>query len=359
MYTCDGLGYDCMVPGLMLLMNNFMFKIQARFQHVGAREMAKVLGWNKFAATITTGIAIEIVEGVDDNNPRKEGRLFQFSFPEDTQYSEDEAPSEYGCLVDWIYTYDIKKDKFKAKGEQLGGNRGLVQNSIPDLVSCRKTCEEQNGCTQFYFSADENCHMFNEKAVLAHKPKAWSRTLAGDVNNCGHPHLYESKSPDKDKTILIGNGTGINKKKNARKYDQQCPLLFYVDGVLQDLSKKQQNDEDKPGLGAGYIYGSEDTDVSIRKDDWNRIFLKYKTESGSIAEAYIETNGKGPGEQFGCQLNFFICLPKDKKEEFKDSVGLYGSPDGDRSNDWKYPDGTIAEPKNNQGRDAYEYCRDR
>ena len=73
--------------------------------------MAKVLGWNKFAATITTGIAIEIVEGVDDNNPRKEGRLFQFSFPEDTQYSE-ESPSEYGCLVDWIYTYDIKKDKF-------------------------------------------------------------------------------------------------------------------------------------------------------------------------------------------------------------------------------------------------------
>ena len=103
-----------------------------------------------------------------------------------------------------------------------------------------------------------------------------------------------------------------------------------------------------------------------------KIFVRYTTEKGNIAEIQLEVAGKGPGEAFSCHWNMFVCLPEEEKEDFINGkgldgkgAGLLGSPDLNWQNDWMSPDGTIlAIPSGTEsgintgtrGQEAFDYC---
>ena len=338
--SCDGLGYDCNAAGLFTLMRNYIFNIQALFIHVFSEDMKMVLEtWKQFgSATYSSDIVIQTVESPDTP-------LFQFSFPEFLNH-DGLPPAEAGCFENFIYD-----DNYEL-GEGV---------KTPNLVACRKSCERLDGCTQFSYSVDRNCHRFDDRAQMKVKPAGWSRTLAGDVDKCGHPDKYRVRGDAQiEYARPLGNGAAIGKGKQHRT-DNDCPVFFYLDQELQDISQVEDN---------GYLY--QDEKSSVKLQGYNKIYVRYTTEKGNIAEIQLEVAGKGPGEAFSCHWNMFVCLPEEEKEDFINGkgldgkgAGLLGSPDLNWQNDWMSPDGTIlaipsgAESGINtgtRGQEAFDYC---
>jgi hypothetical protein len=46
--TCDGLAYDCQGEGIFTMMKNHLYNVQGHFISIGANEMKKVIGWDKY-----------------------------------------------------------------------------------------------------------------------------------------------------------------------------------------------------------------------------------------------------------------------------------------------------------------------
>lgn len=126
----------------------------------------------------------------------------------------------------------------------------------PTIVDCRERCEGIDGYTKFAYSAHGNCSLGDDSAGLK-KTISLSRSVAGFVDQCGHPSKY-----------AIWEGTEIQKAKNlgnARKTMKEgtgCPLLYYQDGVLQDISNLADE---------GYLYGGPGGDNYAKINGMNHI----------------------------------------------------------------------------------------
>lgn len=335
--SCDGLGYDCNARGLFTLMKNALYNIQGHFIHVNSEEMGKVLGWGKYpTATYTTDIAIDHLQA--DDVP-----TMQFSFPE--FITEDGLPpSETGCLINFIYDSLLE---------------GTVRTVEPSIVACRERCEAHEKCTKFAYSDNGGCKLAGDDQKIIKKPKNWSRTATGPVDKCGHPTKWEARGDSEDlvKAKVLGNGTGNKKMKHYN--GEGCPILYYEDGSLKDISNVADND--------GYLYGGPDSENYAQLDGHNKIKIVTTTELGSLSEIMLEVAGDGPGELFGCHWNFFVCLPNAEKDSFMGQTGgqgLFGSPDGIPGNDWTDANGLVLSlPTHNnnkntgtRGKEAFEYC---
>ncbi len=328
--TCDGLGFDCNAVGIFTIMKNFLYHIQGRFISVNSVEMGKILKWKNFPrATYATEIVVDNVQS--DDIP-----VMQFTFPE--FMSESGLPlEEQGCLINFVYSPTLV---------------GHTAAPVDDLQKCREHCEETDGCVHFHFSTgSKHCHLAGPDALPQHKPLEWSRTVGGHVLDCGHPAKYEGRGEDDDeKAYLIGNDIKYGKTG-------VCPLLYYEDGELQDISSKTDGD---------FLYGDADSDTFVQLHDRNKIKIVTKTEADSISEIMLEAAGKGPGELFGCHWNLFVCLPQAEETAFKtsQSLGLMGSPNGNKMDDWTDIDGNILDLPTalntkgigTRGQEAYEYC---
>jgi len=330
MISCDGLGFDCNAVGVFTLMKNFLYNIQGHFIHVGTQEIHRLIDNNRFPkASYATDLAIDFIE--NESLP-----TMQFSIPEFVN-DDDMPPSERGCREDIVYDVDIA---------------GQPRTEEETIVACRERCESIEGCVAFTYVADGGCHVADDAARAMHKPEGWSRTVSGYVDRCGHPAKYEAiEGTEVDKAKVIGNGSGNGKVKNRR--GEGCPMLFYMDGEIQDIS--QVPDE-------GYLYGAEGSANFVKLHEWNKIKIGLTTAAGNYAEIMIETDGQGPGELWGCHWNMWTCLPAPEEASFQGSTGLMGSPDGDTSNDWVSPEGEIItlpnKPKQLRTQTAYDYCLD-
>jgi hypothetical protein len=132
----------------------------------------------------------------------------------------------------------------------------------------------------------------------------------------------------------------------------ECPVLFYVDGELQDINKNLEGSD-------GYFYGDAGSDHSARLVGQNEIRVVQKHESGGVSEAHLRVNGFGPGELWSCHWNYYVCLPSEQHELVVDSLGLLGTPDGDAQNDWMDVNGnSLTIPDADRYRAAFEYCHD-
>lgn len=328
--TCDGLGFDCNAVGLFTVMKNFLYNIQAQFIHVNSVEMGKVLGWGNYPrATYATSIAIK-----HEQDP--EIPIMQFSFPEFIH--ESGLPlHEYGCFINFEYRPELV---------------GHIPHAADDVTACRVRCEETDGCVKFHFcTGSKNCHLAGEEGVLREKPEGNSRTVAGEVDLCGHPLKYEGRGVEDDAmAYMIGNDI---------KYGEwgKCPLLYYEGGVQIDISNLEHED---------FIYGDANSDTYVQIHDRNKVKIVTKTAAGNKSEMMVETAGKGPGELFGCHFNFFVCLPGEEQEAFEngESLGLMGSPNGESQDDWMDVNGVVLQLPAQQntksvgtrGLEAYEYC---
>jgi len=317
-------------------MRNFLYNIQARFVPVESEEMKMVLGWDKYpAASLTNDIIIENVDS--DDYP-----TMQFSFPE--FYNKDGLPpSETNCLEGYMYEPTLQ---------------GYSMSKEDCIEDCRIRCETTKGCAQFYFVGGENCHLAGKDAELREVSEKWARTVGGSVDQCGHKARYTAREGTEiEKAMVIGNGTGNKNKKH--RHGEGCPVLFYKDGELVDVSDKKQGD---------WLVGDKNSHKKkmnyVRWKSFNQIEIVHFTKDGSRSEIMLETAGEGPGELWNCHWNFFVCLPKANKEKFKaKSVGLLGSPDENSTNDWMKPDGTVIPlptysdvNDGTRGEEAHKYC---
>lgn len=135
-----------------------------------------------------------------------------------------------------------------------------------------------------------------------------------------------------------------------------CPVLFYVDGQLQDISNVGPN---------GYIYGDENADHSVKLEGYNQINVQHMVGLDGAGEKYysnsiIWVEGGGPFTEWSCILTYFLCLPQEEQLEFaQSSIGLLGTPNGKTSDDWMQPDGmTLAIPDHDRHSASFQYCVD-
>ena len=119
--------------------------------------------------------------------------------------------------------------------------------------------------------------------------------------------------------------------------DNRCSLNYYVNGVPADFG------EDGEAID-GIIYMPN---VYTGKETVDYVFF-----TGS-AVMYTVLAKKG---NFGCVLNSKVCLPPSMVNEQR-IVGLLGSPNGKRSDEWMNPYGvSVGNGGSNQYRNAYDYC---
>lgn len=328
MVTCDGLTYDCQGIGIFTLMDNEFFNVQGNFVDVGAREHVRVEGWGlTHGASITNDIMIQFKK--DPKAP-----VFQLGFGDLTTY-ENEIPSEEGCQP-WT-TFDPVD-----MGHERGGDRTVESN----LQACRKRCEDHDECTQFSYWADGGCHLNDNNAVTQPSNRGWSRALAGVTGStCGLPHVQD--------LTLAGSG---GEEEFHGIIRNNCPLLMYVNGTLQDLSNIA------PGQNGAVhsLYGSENDDYYVELVEHNEVRVIHKIAEGTYSEMELKRTGDGPGEMWSCHWDFKMCLPAAEQRAFEETtVGLLGTPNGDTQDDWMTTEGETLELRHtghNRHENTINYC---
>ena len=217
---------------------------------------------------------------------------------------------------------------------------GQSRSVETSLAACRERCENVAGCTKFHFWGDGGCHVNNDNQYPTPSPASWSRSVSGPLSSCGLPP--PDTTDPLDDTDELGKSGSIG---------NSCPLLFYLDGELQDIHEVNAN---------GYLYGSSTSDHSAQLVGDKEIHIVHKSESGTYSEAKLVVAVEGPGQLWGCHWDFHICLPEAEQQQFEEfSVGLFGTPDGNTQNDWMDSDGNSLDiPNNKKGQAAFDYCRD-
>jgi len=320
--TCDGYAYDCNRFGTFTAMDNHLWNIQTNFIPVRSADLNLVINSGKAArATYTNDIGVKM--------PEKAGGTpwFQFSF-------QEHISSEHNCVRgnEWLPKLD---------GD---GVDGVVAGSIED---CNLRCHEFDGCSKFEYNKSSNqCHFAGENATLVLLDPFDDEIIAGHVDRCGTG--YEGRGYDDSYAMLYGNGLRYKKI-------EICPILYYEDGVKVDISGKSTTVN---GNG-DFLYGNETSDVSVQLYERNKIKIKQTTlRTGAISEMMLETAGEGPDKKFGCHWNMWVCLPEAEKAEFANSVGLLGSADSNKTNDWTTRDGTEVVQQEPRKEGGFNYCKE-
>jgi len=321
--------YGCQAIGLVSLMKNPVYNIQGRFVPIGdeaidnLRTNRKNNGethWqiHNLGASVTGDIAIDIVPG-NESKPVLQlgyGNLNEYLTSDGT---EKFYPSENECNVRQYYS---------GRRARLNDEQTLApKTGEPNLMQCRKKCEELEDCNSFIYWSNHICELKWRKGeeYLINADPEQGRVISGDLDSkCGQAplHMPIADYDARMKHGVIGGWRG-------------CPLLFHVDGELVDISGVNPID--------GYLYGDESADISVQMFDHGQaVRILHKLDSGSTSEFLFESRGTGPGEIWPCSFNFNVCLPESDKDLFRDTTkGMLGTPNGDFSDDKKDKDGNI------------------
>jgi choice-of-anchor A domain-containing protein len=256
-----------------------------------------------------------------------------------------------GIEMSFLDTHDrlCEDPPFKASYSETLGQCTGAQCGIwgdPHIV----TCDELHYDCQAVgiFTVMQN-HMFNVQAHFLAIDTPWGQMSI--TNDLAVDWVKDEDYP----TIQFSFPDFSEVDPNNQVYDPlskiigACPVLFYVDGDLIDISGVESN---------GYLYGSEGDDFYVKRGFLShQIDVSYKIgDYYSTMAVYID--GTGPFSEWSCILTYFICLPTEEQDEFKtSSTGLLGVPDGVISNDWMAPDGqTLVIPNDNRAQASFEYC---
>merc|ERR1712241_326564 len=130
----------------------------------------------------------------------------QFSFAD-----IDAFVSVSGCFVGQHYYQPLN----------MIGSQRTTELSVQ---ACHDRCANFNGCTKFSFWGNGSCHLNDDTSKLVQTDPTWSRSVSGPVSTCGL--VYSLTADELDKPRPVG---------------PQCPLLFYLDGELQDIRNLDNN----------------------------------------------------------------------------------------------------------------------
>lgn len=202
-------------------------------------------------------------------------------------------------------------------------------------------------------------HMFNIQANFLFIPTDWGG--ASITNDLAIDYVKDP--PNGVPTMQFSFPDFTQMTESNQVYDERtrvighCPVLFYVNGELEDISDVPDD---------GYLYGGPNSDHSAKLtgEVGNQIDVKHKvgvnadTGEPIYSTTSIFVEGGGPFKQWSCILTYFICLPKEDEDKFQDySVGLLGTPTGSTKDDWMAPDGgTLLIPDVNRHQASFDYC---
>lgn len=291
--TCDGLVYDCQATGMVTFMKNQMYNIQARLVSVGQETMET---FNLIKASLINDVAIGFLQKDASGNSAP---VLQFGSGNLENRANGKFPSEVGC-TEYRHYHPM----------HMTGEPGTVE---PNPMACRKRCESTAGCTKFSYWANGKCHINNDDQTETETPANWNRSVSGTLTStCGKPP-QEMEIKEEEQRLKHG------------RIGENCPLLFFVDGVMVDISGIDRD---------GYLYGDQDSDVNVKMENGRKIKVVYKLETNDYAEVHLIAHG-GVEHMWSCHWEFFVCLPESQQEQFKsNSVGLFGTPDGNKENEF-------------------------
>eukprot|EP00797_Seminavis_robusta_P033006 Sro755_g197590.1 Mucin 4, cell surface associated (345) ;mRNA; f:10614-11648 len=121
-------------------------------------------------------------------------------------------------------------------------------------------------------------------------------------------------------------------------YDHKCDVDMYVDKMYRHIRE-----------GTGF------NTVNVTREAWNTYSVVYPW-TGINLEIQVQKSSK-----FGCFFNIKICIP-DEIRKSESLVGLLGSPNANRFDNWMKSDGTVlpfpSTKKTSRFQTAYDYCVD-
>ena len=123
-----------------------------------------------------------------------------------------------------------------------------------------------------------------------------------------------------------------------------CAAHIYLDGVLQTVSRNSHLSND--GSYAMLFNAVGGVDIQF--------FDTSVTPSLNSTSLRIRVGGS-PNDKFGCSMSTWICLPLNDPTLRSDVVGLLGTPNGNREDDWTTPSGEVL-PIVPRGPDSFAYC---
>lgn len=214
------------------------------------------------------------------------------------------------------------------------------------------TCDELHYDCQAVgiFTVMEN-HMFNIQATFIAIDTPWGS--ASITNDLAIDWVKDDSYPTIQFSFPVFDDLNPSNPEYPDESKQigACPVIFYVDGTIVDISDVSRY---------GYLYGNEGDDFTVKRGDgFNQIDISYKVDD-YYSDIIVLIDGSGPFTEWSCILTYFICLPQEEEELFKTtSTGLLGVPDGVSHNDWMAPDGqTLQIPDINRNEASFEYCVD-
>jgi hypothetical protein len=115
-----------------------------------------------------------------------------------------------------------------------------------------------------------------------------------------------------------------------------CPIQVLIGGLPQNIT----------AMSSSHLTGDGST-ISITRND-NGFNVQFPNNGPSLRIKIRQGRG--------CLFDVDTCLPEDCMMR-ADTVGLLGSPNGDKADDWMKKDGTpIVRPVQGSGAAAFEYC---
>ena len=124
----------------------------------------------------------------------------------------------------------------------------------------------------------------------------------------------------------------------------KCGVNYYVgvdDGPMEPMLPAAFGDDGRDVPGIEFFH-----QVKVGKDHVDYVFFP---ESGIMMTVFVRQG------TYGCVLAAKICLPPSMLAE-EDIVGLMGTPNGDKTDEWMDSDGNTLNPRTRLWRNAYNYC---
>jgi len=245
-------------------------------------------------------------------------------------------------------------------GDCTGSNCGVWGD--PHIVTCddlHYDCQASG-----LFTLIKN-HMFNVQGFFKVFEAPWG--AASVTTDVAIDYVKGEPEPNGVPTFQFSFPTFENYDEGTTTFDEfddqnalqigPCPVKFYLDGQVLDISNFAND---------AYLYGDETSDTSVKLLGSNsEIQIKHLAGIDVWGEKYysesrVWVHGGGPWSEWACIFTFFMCLPGQDKEAFEQgSVGLWGSPDGETSNDWMGPEGqTLMIPDHGREQASFNYCTD-
>jgi choice-of-anchor A domain-containing protein len=261
---------------------------------------------------------------------------------------------------DGLCTTPLSRRIFKQSLGQCTGVVGTVWGD-PHIISFDKLGYDCMGAGDFIIT--ENCLFklhgrfdgMEEKGMQVSQTKAFAiQTGHATPNVTSDDSLLQLYFPHKweEKKNNITAGA-------YQVYQSDCPLRILLDG--QPLPKPPVGTDNKLKNNTLWIQTPllNITTLVVKSAPGQTQGNFYIVDYANGGTARFRVHGGGSGQWTSCLMSVDLCLPMQEESCYKDSIGLLGTPDGDKANDWmiKVNETKVVIPANTGGKKgSWDYC---